>query len=167
MLSGFCFGLLRSSYNWYKCHMYIEAVFSPCFKSELPDCLKKRNPLDISYCPSNFNDNKIRIIVPFYNSDPSFDFISNVGNNLNSSAEIIPPSFFLDNLAVYLPGCDAIQPRQRLRSEPFIISKIQVGLSAVIGYVNFTMLIGAHCAGVYINIWVHFHYTYLKPPALQ
>ena len=45
--------------------------------------------------------------------------------------------------------------------------QIQVGLSAVLGDVDLPVLVGAHGAGVHIDIGVQFLGSHLQPPGFQ
>ena len=45
------------------------------------------------------------------------------------------------------------------------MTEVEVGFRAVVGYENFAVLIGAHRAGVYVDIGVELLGSNLVPPA--
>ena len=75
-------------------------------------------------------------------------------NDLNSSTEIVASALLVENSPVYLTCCNVGVHREIFIDETLIVSKVEVGLSAVIGNENFTVLIWGHCARVEIYIRV-------------
>ena len=61
-------------------------VFMPELGISLTDCLKKRKALDISDRSADFGDDNVGIACFSETVDTVFDFIGNMGDNLNSSA---------------------------------------------------------------------------------
>ena len=56
---------------------------------------------------------------------------------------------------------------QRQRRVPFIVAEVQVRLRAVIGHVDFPMLIGIHRAGIDIDIRIQLEKRDLQPAAFE
>ena len=57
--------------------------------------------------------------------------------------------------------------RQILVGEAFIVAQVQVGLRSVVGDENLAVLVGAHGAGVYVEIGVELLEGHLQSPGLQ
>ncbi len=84
--------------------------------------------------------------------DAAFDFVGNVRDDLNRAAEVVAPSFFGDDVFVHLPRAEAVAAGHRGIDKPFVVSQVEVGFRAVVGYEHFAVLERAHRAGIDVDI---------------
>jgi hypothetical protein len=73
-----------------------------------------------------------------------FDFIGDVRNHLNGFTEIIAAPFLLDNGFVNAACSEVVFARQLGVRVTLVMAKVQVGLGAIVGYIDFAMLVRTH-----------------------
>ena len=73
-------------------------------------------------------------------------------HDLDGSAKIISTAFLGNDGVINSAGRIVIVLGQRQRRVAFIVTEIQIRLGAVIGHIDFAMLIGIHRPGVDIDI---------------
>ena len=79
-----------------------------------------------------------------------------MGNDLNGVTEVLAPAFLGDDLRVDLTGRDIGIPSQFDIEEPLVVAHVEVGLGAVVGDIDLTVLERIHGAGIDIQIRVEF-----------
>ena len=90
-----------------------------------------------------------------------------MGNDLHRLAQIFAAAFFGEHVPVYLSRSEVGVLVQILVDKAFIMPQVQVGLRAVLGHEYLAVLIGAHGAGVYIDIRVQLLGRHLQTAAFQ
>mmetsp|Transcript_36984 Transcript_36984/g.78100 ORF Transcript_36984/g.78100 Transcript_36984/m.78100 type:complete len:288 (+) Transcript_36984:378-1241(+) len=88
--------------------------------------------------------------------DPFLNFVGDVRYDLDGLAEVIPPAFLPDDLAVDLPGGDVVIAREGNGEEALVVPEVEVGFAAVVENVGFAVFEGAHGAGVDVEVGVDF-----------
>ena len=73
-------------------------------------------------------------------------------NDLNGGAEIIAAALLGDDVLVDAAGGDVVEPVGGAAGKAFVVTKIEIGLGAVIGDEDFAMLVGAHRTGIDIEV---------------
>ena len=119
---------------------------------ELANSLDERQRFDIAYRSADFAQDEIHIIR--FSKRKSLDGIRYVRNHLHGRAQIIAaPLARYDRLInparrhiVGLPGGDT--------GKPLIMAKVQIGFGAIVGHIDFAMLIRAHRARIDIQIGI-------------
>ena len=99
--------------------------------------------------------------------DPALDLVGDVGDDLDRSAQIVAPALPVQNGPVDLAGGDGGVAGQVLVHEPLIVAQIQIRLGAVVGDKDLAVLIGAHGAGVHIDIGVELLVAHPQAPLLR
>ena len=127
--------------------MNIEDAFFPDIFPKLPDRLKKGQTFYIAYGSADFGNNNINI-TGGQREDSLFDFICYMGNNLNSTAEIVASSLLCHDRPIDRPGSNVTVLAKTLIDKSFVVPKIKICLGAIIGYKNFSVLKGTHGTGV-------------------
>ena len=75
-------------------------------------------------------------------------------NNLNGFAEVFAAAFLRDNVRVDLACREIRELVEILVDKTLIVTEVEVGFSAVLGYVDLAVLIRTHCAWVDVDVWV-------------
>ena len=132
--------------------MYKKAVFSAYFKGNLSNGLKKGLRLDVAYGAADLGDNNICIGLFSYAVNEFLYLVGDVGNYLNGGTEIFTSALLVEHVPVHLSGGEIGKTVKILVDKTLVMSEVKVGFCSVLGDINFTVLIGAHSAG--INVYV-------------
>ena len=90
-----------------------------------------------------------------------------MGDNLYGLAQVLPPALLVQHVPVNLSGGEVGELIQILVDETFIVPQIEVGFRAVLRDIDLPVLIGAHSAGVYIDIRIQFLRRNLESAGFQ
>ena len=71
-------------------------------------------------------------------------------------------AFFAYYLGIDLSGGEVAESTQADIHEAFVVPQVQVCFSAVVKYIDFPVLVGRHCPGIHIDIWIQFLHGDLK-----
>ena len=82
------------------------------------------------------------------------DFVGDVRNDLHRGAKIVAPTFFFQNAFVNLASSEVIGATHARGDEALVVSKVEVGLCAILGNKHFAMLKRRHSAGIDIDVGV-------------
>ena len=140
-------------------------VFAPDFKRELAQRLQERKPFDVAHSAAYFRDENVNVFACRIHS--VFDFVRDVGDNLNGFAQIVAPAFLLQDVLVNLPRSQIVETAELAMGETLVVPEVEVGFRAVVKDVNFAVLERAHCPGVYVQIRVEFLYSDLQISGFQ
>ena len=147
--------------------MNIQGVSGPYLMPHLPNGLDKGLALNITDGSANLGDYDISLRLAAHIIDKPLDLICDVGNGLHGGPQIRAPALLGDNVGVDLSGGQIGILVQILVNEPLIVPQIQICLSAILGNIDLTVLVGAHGTGVHVDIGIQFLRRYLQPPGLQ
>ena len=109
---------------------------------------------DIAHGAAYFRNDDIGIRAEGDVVNARFDFIGAVRDELNSFAEVIALALFADNVFENLTRGEVVEFRQSAISETFIMSQVEIGLSAIIEDVDFPVLVWGHGARVDVEVGV-------------
>lgn len=84
-------------------------------------------------------------------------------DDLNRTAEIVAAAFFGDNVFVHLTRAEAVAAGHRGIDETFVVSQVEVGFRAVVGYEHFAVLERAHRAGIDVDMRSSLSMVTFKP----
>ena len=90
-----------------------------------------------------------------------------MGDDLDGGAQVVAPALPVQHGPVDLAGGDGGIAAEVLIHEPLVVAQVQVGLGAVLGDEHLAMLVGAHGAGVHVDIGVEFLVAHPDAPLLQ
>ena len=76
--------------------MDVTDVVSPHIATELANGFDERNNFDVAYRPANLDDDYVNILR-IEASDPLFNLVGDMGNDLDCLAEVVPSSLFSDH----------------------------------------------------------------------
>src|SRR5580658_3038732 len=124
------------------------------FEAHLADSFEEGKRFDVADGAADFNDHHIHVIGDFF--DGGFDFVGDVRDDLNSLAEVIAAAFLGQDGFVDAAGGPVIVAGKLGVGEALVVAKVEVGLGAVFGDKDFTMLKGAHRTGIDVQVRVAF-----------
>jgi hypothetical protein len=136
--------------------MDIQRVIAPHVGAQLAQGFEKRLALNIPDCATDLDDHDFRIVFLAHQPDPPFDLVGDVRNDLDRAAQVVSSAFFADDVGINLPGSHVAGVIQVLVCEPLVVPEVEVGFGSVRGDENLAVLVGAHCAGIDIQIGVEF-----------
>ena len=143
-----------------------EAVLPAHLQRDLPDGLQKGLGLNIADGAADLGDDHVGVRLLTHPIDKFLDLIGDVGDHLHGGAQILPPALLVQNVPVHLAGGEVGVFVQILIDEPLIVAQIQIRFRAVLGDVDLAVLIGAHGAGVHIDVGVQLLSGHLQPSCL-
>jgi hypothetical protein len=82
------------------------------------------------------------------------DGVGDVRNDLDRRAEIVAAALLGDDVLVDAAGGDVVLLGGRPAGEALVMAEIEVGLRAVVGHEHLAVLVGAHRAGIDVEIGV-------------
>ena len=88
-------------------------------------------------------------------------------NDLHGAAEVFSVALFVKNVGVDLSGREVGIFVEVLVDKTLVVTKVKIGLGAVLGHINLAVLVRAHGAGVNVDVRVELLCRDLKPALLQ
>ena len=144
--------------------MHIQGTLAANFRSQLTNGLNKGLRFNITHSTTDFHDSDIGTFGTIHNA--AFDFIGNMGNNLNRSPQEISATFAFEDLFVHFTRGKVVALGHASADKPLIMTQVKVSLSTIISNKYFTVLDRAHGAGIDVNIRIQFQHSYFKAPCL-
>jgi len=167
MLCGFSFHFTSSFKVWKKRCVDVHNIISTNICFHLTKGFKEWKTFNITNCTTNFCDDNVRISCCRGTFDFFFQSVCDVWNNLDSCTKIFTFTFFTKNFAINFTSCYVRIFVKVDVNKTFIVTKVKVSFSTIVCHVNFTVLIGAHCTWVNVNIRVKFLDSYFKTAIFQ
>ena len=82
------------------------------------------------------------------------DRIGDVRNDLNGGAKILAATFLGDDVLINPPRSDIVRLTRRNPGEALVVAQIEIGFRAIVGHIDFAVLIGAHRSGIDVEIGI-------------
>ena len=98
--------------------------------------------------------------------DEVLDLLGDVRDDLHRPPQILPPPLLVEHIPLDLAGGEVGPAVQVLVDKALVMAQIQIRLAAVLGHVDLAVLIGAHGAGIHIDIRVKLLSRHLQAPRL-
>src|SRR5215208_179464 len=143
----------------------VEDVAPPDVVPELPDCLQKRQALDVAYRPPYLGDDDILVLPQA--PDPVLYLVGYVRDDLHGSTEVVPPPLAAYDLPVHAPRRDVGELAQVLVEETLVVAEIQVRLGPILGDKDLAVLVRVHGPGIHVYVRVEFLQHYPVAPRLE
>ena len=134
--------------------VHIEDVLPAEVVFHLPDRFQEGEALDVSHRPPHLHDDHIRLRVLRRAEDLFLDHVGDVRDHLHGRPQVVAAALARDYLLVDLPGRHIGSHRQVLVDEALVVTEVEVGLRAVVGDEDLTVLVGAHRPGVDVQVRV-------------
>ena len=155
LLGGFCFEFTRRLDVGNEGEVDEDGIVFAEFVVELTDRLKEREGLDVADRSADFGDGDIHVFG-VHRGDRSLDFVGDVRDDLHGSAEVSAFALAVNDGAVDASGGVIAGFRAGDSGKPFVMTEVEIGFRAVIGHIDFAVLIGRHRAGVDVEVRVEF-----------
>ena len=133
--------------------------------AKLPDGLKKWQAFNVANRAAYLTQNKVHVFIAL--NDEVFDGICDMRNNLHGRTEKISATLGGQDILINAAGGDVVFLAAGHTCEAFIMAEVEVRFGTVISDENFTVLIGAHCAGIDIQVGVQLLQPDFIAPFLQ
>ena len=147
--------------------MNVNGIVGADFPTDLPDGFQKGLGFNITGRTANLGNDDISIGFGADFVDEFFYFIGDMGNILHRRAQILTASFLVNDIGEDLAGRQVGILIKIFIDEALIMAQVQIGFSAVFGYKDFAVLVGAHRAGVNIDIRIQFLGSNFQAAGLQ
>ena len=144
----------------------IHHVVAAVLEADLADCLEEGQALDVADRAADFDEDDIDVLL-VQRADVGLDLVGDVGNHLDRAAEVIAVAFLLQHFPVDPARGEVTLARSWLAGEPLVVPEIEIGLGAVVGHIDLAVLVGAHRAGVDIEVRINLQHANCQPAADQ
>lgn len=165
MLSRLGFGLAGRGDVRHQCQVHEHRAAGADFKTQLADGFKKRLRLDVTDRTADFDQGHVGIASTL--DDAALDFVGDVRDDLNGRAQIITTALFAQDVFVHTASGEVVVLGHGGADKPLVVTKVEVGFSAVVGDKHLTVLERTHGAWVHVDIGVQFQHGDLESPRLQ
>ena len=132
--------------------MDIDAVMRRQIVLELADRLEEGQAFDVADRAADLDQHEIDVLIAV--EDELLDGVGHMRNDLDRRAEIIAAPLLADDVLIDAAGGDIILLRGRAAGEALIMSKVEIGLGAVVGDEDLAVLIGGHRPRIDVEIGV-------------
>jgi len=151
------FGLLFAgcAEERYQGDVHEKDVAAPEFVAHLTSGLKERLGLDVSDGSADLGDDHVGAhFIAGLQAHAALDLVGDVWNDLNGVAEVFAATFLRDDLRVNLPGRHVGRLAEVDVEKALIVTDVKVGLCAVVGHKDLTVLERIHRSRVNVEIGV-------------
>ena len=131
-----------------------EAVFASDFEGDLTDGFEEGLALDVADRAADLGDHHVRVGLLAHAVDKRLDLVRHMGDDLHGRAEVFPSPLLVQHVPVDLAGGEVGEAVEVLVDEAFVVTEVEVGFRAVLGDVDLAVLVGAHRAGVDVDVRV-------------
>ena len=144
-----------------------EGVFTAVLEGDLPHCFDEGLRLDVSDGPADLRDQDVRTGFFDHTVDEALDLVRNMRDDLYCRAQVLAAALLVEDIPVYLAGCEIGKAVQVLINEPLIMPEIEVRLRPVLGDIDLPVLVWAHGPRIHIDIRVQLLRRDPEPAGLQ
>ena len=132
--------------------MHVDGVAAADFEADLANRFEERLALDIADSAADLDNDDVGVEGDL--ADPGLDLVGDVGDDLDGAAQVLTAAFLVDDRLVDLAGGEVVVAGHRAGGEALVVAEVEIGLGAVIGDVDLTVLVGAHGARVNVDVGV-------------
>ena len=100
-------------------------------------------------------------------ADDRLDLVGDVRNDLHGLAEELALPLLVDHRQVDLAGGVVRVAGERAVGEALVVAQVEVGFAAVVQHVDFAVLVGAHRAGVDVDVRIELLHPHAQAAALE
>ena len=130
------------------------AVVPAHFARHLTDGFDKRLAFDVARRPADFDDDDVRARQLSLLVNRRLDFVGDMGNDLHRLSEVLARALLVEHRPIYLARGEVRELIQILVDKPLVVPQVEVGFRPVLGYEHLAVLIGAHRAGVDVDVGI-------------
>ncbi|CAB4622013.1 unannotated protein [freshwater metagenome] len=153
VLSGLRLLLTTRPNKGHQSDMEITHIVASGFIAKLANRLEERQNLNVAYRATHFGNHDV-CIFSSYTTNPPFDFVGDVRNNLHSLSEIVATALCGQHSLINRTSCRIGTARQVLVDKSLVVTQVEVSFSAIIGHKYFSVFKRIHGAGVNIDVGI-------------
>ncbi len=146
--------------------VHVADVVAADIPAELADGLNEGDDLDVADGPADLDDDDVDVLVGEA-LDAVLDLVGDVGDDLHRATEEVAATLLRDHRAVDAAGRGVGAPGQVLVDEALVVPEVEVGLAAVLGDEDLSVLARVHGAGVDVDVRVELAHRHPEAPALE
>ncbi len=147
MLRGLGFQLLRGGDPRHQREVHKDRILAAQFLAHLADGFEERQRFNVAHRAADLDDGHVCAVGRDL-AHGVLDFVGDVGNYLDSFAQVVAAALFLDDLLVDAAGGEVVVAGEGRVGEALVVAQVEVGLRAVVGDKNFAVLEGRHGSGI-------------------
>src|SRR6185437_4918026 len=151
MLRRLGLGLARRGYPRHQRQMDIERALAAEVVAHLANGFEEGQALDIAHRAADLAQNEILVAVEV-SLDEFLDCVGNVRDHLDGGAQILAAALAADHRRIDAARRDAVAAPRGDAGVALVMAEIEIGLGAVVGDVDFAMLIRAHSPRIDIEV---------------
>ena len=154
LLGGLGLELPRRSNPWHQGGMDAHGLVAAEIVPQLPDRFDERQALDVPDGAADLANHEIAAVG--VSQREFLDGVGDMRDHLDGCAEIVSSTLLGDDVAIDAAGRNVVRLARRYAGESLIMAEIEVGLRAVVGHIDFAMLVRRHRARVDVQIRIEF-----------
>ena len=136
--------------------MDVQAILSPRLSSYLPHRFQKGLALNVAYRATYLGHHHIGVRLFPHRVDIILYGARDVRDDLHRFAQELSPALAVEHVPIHLARGEVGIAVEVLVDESLVMSEVEVGLRAVLGDEHFAVLVGAHRAGIDVDVRVEF-----------
>ena len=130
----------------------VKAVPAPDLAAYLPHRLQEGLALDVADGAAYLGQHHVRVRLAADRVNVILDGARDVRDDLHRFAEELSPALAVEHVPVHLARGEVGIAVEVLVDESLVMSEVEVGLRAVLGDEHFAVLVGAHRAGIDVDV---------------
>ena len=167
VLRGLCLHLVRGGDVGHERDMDETHVGRPLVTPKLPHGLNERLTLDVADGSAELGNHDVGPGLLFNAKEALLDGVGDVRDYLHGTPEEVTFALTSDKRLVDEASSEVGVAGEVLVNEALVVAKVEVGLLAIFGHKNLTVLEGAHCAWVNVEVRVGFLHHDLVPAGFE
>jgi len=148
-------------------HVDVAAVLGALLNAHLADGLQEGLALDVAGGAADLGDDNVGLGALGQVVDVALDLVGNVGDDLDSLAQVGTLALFVQHIPVDLAGSQIGVFVQVFIGKTLVMAQVQVGLGAVVSHKDLAVLQRAHRAGIHVDIRVQLLACHFQAAGLQ
>jgi hypothetical protein len=105
--------------------------------------------------PADLGDDHVHVVGGQL-ANGGLDLVGDVGDDLDGLAEVIAAAFLVHDGAVNPAGSVVAVAAERRVGEAFVMAQVEIGFGPIVEHVDLAVLVGAHGAGIFVDVGVEF-----------
>ena len=137
----------------------------PELLAQLADRLQEGQALYVADRAADLDQHEVLAVQP--RQHEFLDGVRDMRDDLHRRAQIVAGALAVEHPLVHLAGGHAVVAGGLIAGEPLVMAEVEVGFGAVGGHEHLAMLVGAHRAGIDIEVGVEFAHPHPVAARLQ
>ena len=148
-------------------HVQVEHVVAAELRAQLADGLEERQALDVADRAADLDEHDVDVARGRDAQDAALDLVRDVRDHLHGRAEVLALALAADDGVVDAAGGRVRGARRVLVDEALVVAEVEVGLGAVLGDEDLTVLVRRHRARVDVHVRVELLHADLEAARLE